>query len=124
MEVRKSLQCQIGGEPRRILEVEETLRTSHRRTCKKAAFNEIRSNESWSSEDHALAAIFGISGKYTELITVMLDAVDHLVAANELADAGQQLFGDPSIALWPGEWAFFLRLARRKIMNSCPRLCI
>src|SRR5437764_9307444 len=121
MEVRQRLQGEIGGKPGRILKVAQALRTSHRRTCKKATFNEIRSNERWRGEDHALAAIFGISGKDTELITVTLDAVDHLVAANELAEAGQQLFGDPSIALWPGERAFFLRLTRRKIVNTGPR---
>src|SRR4029077_11676741 len=84
-------------------------------------FEEIRSKESGSGEDDEFGLELGVAGEDAGAAARLRDAMNHLAGADIGADTFEEAASDPAVAFGPGERAFFLGLARRKIMDAGPR---
>jgi len=83
-------------------------------------FQKIRSEKSGRGEDDELGLKLHFASEEACAAARLRDAVHHLGGANVFADAFEEAARDPAVAFGPGERAFFLGLAGRKIMNACP----
>src|SRR5437879_13456792 len=81
---------------------------------------EIGGEERGRGEDDEFGLKFGIAHKDARASASLGDAVDHLTGANVCAETLEEAASNPAIAFGPGERAFFLGLAGRKIMEASP----
>ncbi len=105
-----AIEREVRGEPRGIKEIVEA----------RKILQKIRSEESGRGKDHEFGLKFSVAGEDACGAARLRDAVHHLAGADVSADAFEEAAGDPAVAFRPGEWAFFIELAGRKIMNAGP----
>src|SRR5258708_7234564 len=84
------------------------------------AFNQIRREKSGRGKYQTFATVFCVPRKDAKGIGVALYTMDHLVRTCKFSYTLQQLPCDPPVSFRPGERAFLLLLARRKIVNAGP----
>ena len=105
-----AIEGEIGGEPRGIDKIVEA----------RKIFEEIRRKEGGRGEDDEFGLKLGVAGEDADAAARLGDAVDHLAGADVCADAFEEAASNPAVAFGPGERAFFLGLAGRKIVNAGP----
>src|SRR5580692_486669 len=108
--IRKALESQIGGKPRRVDEIVEAGKP----------FDEIGSEKSGCGENYEIGQKSGVAGEDADAAFCFRDAMDHLIDTDVFADPFQKAAGDPAIAFGPSERAFFFHFAGREIVDAGP----